>query len=139
MIDELKSLQSEYNALCQRVEPSGGEYTFLTEREDVGVPHVEFTNGEYHYIVTERGLDLESRSTADRYEILYWMLYDLTFWMGVAYEFKNRIDGPDVRRVIFARWLDLMKKADLAFADRLKIHIAETLATNPFVDQDPLG
>jgi hypothetical protein len=139
MIDELRSLQSEYNALCQRVEPSGGEYTFLTEREDVGVPHVEFIDGKYHYIVTERGLDLETRSTADRSEILYWMLYDLTFWMGVAYEFKNRVDGPDVRRVIFAHWLDLMKKADQAFADRLKIHIAETLTKNPFVDQDPLG
>lgn len=139
MIDELSSLQTEYDLLCQRVKPCPSPYTFLTERQDNGSPHVEFSDGRYHYIVTERGLDLESRSTADRSEILYWMLYDLTFWMGVAYEFKNRIDGPDVRRVIFAHWLDLMKKANPAFADRLKIHIAETLAKNPFVDQDPLG
>jgi len=132
---ELQKLQAEYNALCQRIKPIDGEYTILTEREDVGVPHVEFENGEYHYIVTERGLDLSRRSTADRREILYWMLYDLTFWMGVAHEFKNRIDGPDGRRMMFAHWMEQMKKADQGMADRLEIDIAAILAENPFVDQ----
>jgi hypothetical protein len=134
MTDELLNLQADYNELCQRAEPHQGRYAFLTKREDVGVPHVEFHDGEYHYIVTERGLDLERRSTADRREILYWMLYDLTFWMGVAFEFKSRIEGPDVRRKIFAHQLELMKRADQQFADRLEIQIAETLSRNPFND-----
>ena len=134
MTDELRKLQTEYNALCQRIEPIDGQYTLLTEREDVGVPHVEFSSGEYHYIVTERGLDLSRRSTDDPNEILYWMLYDLTFWMGVAFEFKNRVEGPDARRMIFARWVDLMEKADQAMADRLRIDIAQILSENPFAD-----
>ncbi len=138
MTTELTLLQTEYDALCQRIEPSASQYTFLTERQDNGSPHVEFSDGKYHYIVTERGLDLESRSTSERSEILYWMVYDLTFWMGVAYEFERRIEGPDVRRVIFAHWLDLMKKADAAFADRLSSDIAAILAKNPFVDQETL-
>ena len=91
MTDELRKLQTEYNALCQRIEPHDGKYTFLTKREDVGAPHVEFENGRYHYVVTERGLELSRRSTADAVEILYWMIKDMTFWMGVAYEFKNPI------------------------------------------------
>ena len=135
-IDELRTLQVEYNKLCQRIEPREGEYTFLTEREDVGVPHVEFANGEYHYIVTERGLDLERRATADRSEILYWMIYSLTFWMGVEFEFKNRIEGPDSRRMMFAHWLEQMKKADPAMADRLESDIAKILAKDPFIDHD---
>ena len=139
MINELTSLQTEYDMLCQRIKTCTSKYTFLTDRQDNGSPHVEFSGGKYHYIVTERGLDLESRSTADRSEILYWMLYDMTFWMGVAYEFKRRIEGPDVRRIIFAHWLDLMRKADHTYADRLESDIAEFLARNPFVDQDPLG
>lgn len=134
MIDELIQLQTEYNALCQRIDPCESEYTFLTEREDVGVPHVEFSNGEYHYIVTERGLDLSRRSTADPGEILYWMLYDLTFWMGSAFEFENRVEGPDCRRMMFAHWLEQMKKADQTMADRLEIDIARILAENPFSD-----
>lgn len=134
MINELQQLQDEYNALCQRIKPIDGQYTLLTEREDVGVPHVEFRNGEYHYIVTERGLDLSKRSTNDANEILYWMLYDLTFWMGVAYEFKNRVEGPDGRRMMFAYWLEQMKKADQRMADRLEDDIASILAENPFSD-----
>lgn len=134
MADEIKQLQIAYNALCQRIDPMEGEYTILTEREDVGVPHVEFENGQYHYIVTERGLDLSRRSTADINEILYWMLYDLTFWMGSAYEFKNRVEGPDFRRMMFAHWLEQMQKADQAMADRLKLDIERILAENPFVD-----
>lgn len=139
MINKLTSLQTEYDTLCQRIKPSASQYTFLTERQDNGSPHVEYTDGKYHYIVTERGLDLESRSTADRSEILYWIIYDVTFWMGVAHEIKRRVAGPDVRRMIFAHWLDLMKKADGIFADRLESDIAEILGRNPFVDQDPLG
>lgn len=134
MNDELQKLQVAYNELCQRIKPRTGQYTILTEREDVGVPHVEFTNSEYHYVVTERGLELERRSTPKRLEILYWLLYDLTFWMGVAYEFKSRIDGPDVRRKIFAHQVELMKRADGQFADRLESQIAETLSQHPFVD-----
>jgi len=134
MADELKQLQIEYNALCQRIDSIEGSYTFLTEREDVGVPHVEFENGRYHYVVTERGLDLSRRSTADAAEILYWMLKDLTFWMGVEHEFKNRVEGPDVRRMIFAHWLEQMQKADAAMASRLRFDIEQTLAENPFVD-----
>ena len=134
MAYEIKQLQIAYNALCQRIDPMEGEYTILTEREDVGVPHVEFENGQYHYIVTERGLDLSRRSTADIDEILYWMLYDLTFWMGSAFEFKNRVEGPDCRRMMFAHWLEQMQKADQAMADRLKLDIERILAENPFVD-----
>lgn len=136
MTDELQILQTKYNELCQRIRPYDGQYTVLTEREDVGVAHVEFTGGEYHYIVTERGLDLERRSTADQSEILYWMIYSLTFWMGVEFEFKNRTEGPDSRRMIFAHWLEQMKKAGQSMADRLENDIAEILAKNPFVDHD---
>lgn len=112
MNDELHKLQVEYNELCQRIKPYDGEYTILTEREDVGVAHIEFTDGAYQYIVTERGLELDRRSTPERLEILYWLLYDLTFWMGVEYEFKSRVEGPDVRRKIFAQQLELIQRAD---------------------------
>ncbi len=135
MNDHLAHLASEYDRLCQRVKPCENSYTFLTERQDNGSPHVEFADGEYHYVVTERGLDLDRKSTADIREMLYWMLYDLTFWMGVSFEFKNRIEGPDCRRVIFAHQLELMKRADAAMAERLEQHISKTLSANPFIDR----
>jgi len=131
----LHILRTEYNKMCQRIAPFDGTYSFQTERSDNGSPHVEFINGQYHYVVTERGLDLESRSTPDVREIVFWMLSDLTFWMGVDHEFKNRIDGRDCRRIIFPYQIELMKRADLEFAKRLELQVAETLRENPFIDR----
>jgi hypothetical protein len=130
---ELERLQDRYNEICQQIDPVAHPYTILRVRQDNGSAHVEFDDNKFHYVVTERGLDLERRTTPDADEILYWMIHDLTFWMGVAYEFKNRVEGPDARRAIFATWLELMKKAGPVMADRLEFDIAEILAKNPFV------
>jgi len=135
MTEELQKLRAEYNRLSQRITPFDGVYSFQIERSDDGSPHIEFSDGQYHYIVTERGIDLESRSTPNVREIVYWMLYDVTFWQGVAFEFANRIENQDCRRMIFAHQLELMAKADVDFSKRLEAHIAETLLRNPFNDQ----
>lgn len=135
MIEELQVLANDYNRLCQKIEPSVHEYSFLTERLDNGSPHVEFADGQYHYIVTERGMELARQTTSDPSQILYWLIYDLAFWMGVAYEFKNRVDGQDCRRIIFAHTIELVKRADQTMADRLARHWQKTLTENPFVDQ----
>jgi RNAse (barnase) inhibitor barstar len=132
---DLLKLAAEYDRLCQMIEPSERTYAFLTERQDDGSPHVEFVDGQYHYVVTERGLELERRSTRDIDEILYWLIYDLAFWMGVAFEFKNRVDRQDCRRIIFANSIELVKRADQTMADRLARHWQKTLTENPFVDQ----
>ncbi|CAN5372473.1 hypothetical protein BH10ACI2_BH10ACI2_15130 [soil metagenome] len=134
MTEELKDLQREYNQLAQYIKPCDTEYSFLTERQDDGSPHVEFANGEFHYVVTERGSEFERRTTDDINEILYWLVNDLTFWMSVEYELKHRMPGQDFRRVMFDHRIEIMKKARREFADRLEGEIAETLSNNPFLD-----
>lgn len=137
MTDELKYLRSEYDRLAQRIKPSRTGYTFLTARQDNGSAHVEFADGVFHCVVTERGTEYERRTTADIREILYWLVYDLTFWMAVSYEVKHRIPNQDFRRVMFAHQVELMKKADPHFAERLTLEKADTLAKNPFLDSLP--
>lgn len=134
MTFELEGLQKAYDHVCQRIEATAHAYTFSIERRDDGSPHVEYSGGEFHYVVTERGLELDRRSTADPDEILYWMIRDLTFWMGAAYEFKHRIEGQDARRIIFAHWLELMMRADPQMARRLRLHIDGILDRHPFID-----
>lgn len=135
MESELVQFFAEYDRVCQRIEPISGGYSLPVEPQDDGSPHVEYDNGEYHYIVTERGLELSRRSTPKLSEIVFWAVSDMTFWMGVVYEFANRVDGQDVRRVIFAKWLELMKRAGPSFTIRLETHIAETLERNPYNDE----
>lgn len=135
MSDILDDLQNEYDTLCQRIEPcANGAYTFLTEREDNGAPHVEYAEGVYYHVVTERGLELERESYTDKSEILYRLVSDMAFWMAVAYEFKNRVSGQDARHIMFAKWVELMERAGPAWADRTREKIAQILKDNPYLD-----
>lgn len=136
MTGQLLDLQAQYNAIAQRVSPwESGTYGFLTERRDDGSPHVEFVDGEFHYVATERGLELSRQVTSSQEEMLYWLVYDLTFWLSVQFELKNRVDGQDCRRIMFAHWKELMDRANTQMAERLKSDIARILAENPFIDQ----
>ncbi len=135
MIAELEELAREYDRMCQRFRPQTGRYTFLTERRDDGSPHVEFDGDRYHYIATERGLELSRRVTQDRTEILYWLIYDVSFWESVSFEFKNRVEGQDCRRIMFAKWQELMERTDGQMASRLGNDIAGILSENPFIDR----
>lgn len=136
MSDILDKLQKEYDALCQRVEPySKGAYTFLTERQDNGAPHVEYADGVYYHVVTERGSELERKSYTNKNEILYRLVSDMTFWMAVAHEVKNRIEGQDFRRVMFAKWVELMERVGPEWSERTRGKIEETLRDNPYLDQ----
>jgi hypothetical protein len=135
MRDRLSELQLEYDAVCQRIEPVAARYAFLTEREDNGAPHVEYADGVFFHVVTERGLELSRETFADKNDLLYRLVSDMTFWMAVDHEFKNRIEGQDARRIMFAKWVELTERVGPEWAERTKMHIAETLKENPYLDK----
>lgn len=131
-IDEL---QAEYDALCRRIDPVDGAYSFLTEAQHNGAPHVEIRDGLFHHVVTERGLELERKIYADKRNLLYRLVSDTAFWMAVEYELKNRVEGQDARRIMFAKWVELMEKVGPEWAERTCDHITETLRENPYLDR----
>ncbi len=135
MSDPLHELQTAYTRLCRLAFDSEVEFSFQTEPQHDGSPHVEFSNGKYHYVVTERGLELERRSTDETDEILFWMISDITFWSGVEFELRNRVEGQDSRRIIFAKWRRLMARCGASFTERLEKQIEKTLRLNPYNDQ----
>ena len=138
MTDELTSLAIKYDALCQRIKASELPYSFQTKRGDDGSSHVEFVDGCYHYVTTERGIELSRRSTGENSEILYWLIYDLTFWMSVKFELNNRIEDQDARRLIFDRWIYLINKAATSMAEKLRCDIDAILAENPYQDRSQI-
>lgn len=131
----LASLQQRYNAACQKMAPTDGVYRFQTTAAHDGSPHVELENGRYHYLVTERGLELARQTTADPDELLYWMVGDTAFGMAVSYELAHRIPGQDVRRILFARELALLQRVDPAWTARKQAEIEAILRAHPFVDE----
>ena len=130
----IEELQNEYNGLLQRARPIPHVYRFLTERSDDGTPHVEIIGDEYHFVSTERGLDLFRKSFGSKDEILYEMIALDTFWTGVDFEFKNRIESLDCRRMIFAKQLELLNLIDPEWGRRRAAEIEKTLVENPYSD-----
>ncbi|NJM41318.1 MAG: hypothetical protein HC853_11410 [Anaerolineae bacterium] len=63
----------------------------------------EFADRQYHYIVTERGLELSRQTTTDKDELLYWLVSSIASARASPYEFRHRVRGQSFRRLMFAR------------------------------------
>lgn len=102
---------------------------------DGACPHVEFKNEQYHYVVVERGQELERISSPDPHEILYHVFQGVTFSMAVDYEVHHRQRGQDIRRIMFAAQEDLIGRLSTIWRDRLAKQHDATLKKHPFNDK----
>lgn len=98
---------------------------------DSARPHIEIDD-RYHWIVVERGEELERRSTLILHQLLYWVFASVTFSMACDYELTHRRRGEDVRRIIFRRQLELLRSLDPSWAKLRAAELAVTLAAHPF-------
>jgi len=101
---------------------------------DFGLPHIEVSDCEYHYVVVERGQERSRATTASFDELLFLIFCDVTFDVAVEFELQHRIELQDCRRVIFAHQIQLLSALSSAWADRQAEDHIEILATNPFDD-----
>lgn len=117
-----------------RIMPAKEPYSFLTTARHDGSPHVEFANGTYYYVVTERGTEFERESFTDKDDLLYRLVADITFGMAVDHELRNRIGGQDFRRVMFGKRIELMERVGPEFGAKARQETAEILKENPYDD-----
>ena len=132
---ELVALQQEFSTLCRRIDPTHAEWQFQTAPAHDGTTHVEIRDGVFHYIGTDRGVEVMHQSTGDRAEMLYWLLKDVTWGMAVGYEFRHRIRGQSFRRLLFAKHLEYLGRVDSAWTERLRQEIEAILAAHPYDDE----
>lgn len=70
--------------------------------KDFAYPHIEVDNGGLlHYVVVERGQELDRKTTDKLDDLLYWIFANVTFSMAGEYELKNRVRDQDCRRIMF--------------------------------------
>ena len=96
--------------------------------------NVEVDKGSYAWVLTERGKERERRITRNVDDVLYWLIYDVTFSMACEYELAHRIEGQDFRRVLFARQIALLDTLDRRWALRTVDSLNAILKRNPFMD-----
>lgn len=102
--------------------------------EQSGRPHIEVDSNGYHYVIVERGQELERHTTPDIDELLYYTFRWITFGLAVKHELHHRIPGQDVRRVLFAYQQNLLTKLSPAWGERRKQEHEQILQKHPFRD-----
>ena len=106
---------------------------------DFGIPRIAVEEDGYHYIVGERGEELERRITQDIAELLYWIFESITFEMACRYEAEHRVPGKDFRRLLF-RWQGtLLSEVSPAFEARRRAEEEAILMEHPFTGEDERG
>ena len=131
---DLEQVQAEFAELCSRISPALAQFRFPTQRSDDGFAHVEFIGDEFHYIVTERGLEHSRQTTADKDELLYWLISSVASARAGAYEFRHRVRGQSFRRLMFAKRIEYLTRVRPDWVERQAREIDAILAEHPYDD-----
>lgn len=134
----LREIEREIRSLAARIDAPEGAFPTFGASEQDGTPHIETDARGLHWVVCERGLELE-RHTFETLSALMEHVFDsITFGMGVAYELRHRRPLADGRRLIFARQLFLMERLSTEWSERCAARIRSTLHAHPLDDRSTL-
>jgi hypothetical protein len=131
----LREIEADVATLALRIGASKRDLPTYGASRDFGYPYVEVNGSLYHYVVVERGQELERRTSAKYDDLLYWIFESVTHNLAFSYELKNRIEDQDCRRIAFPKQIDLMKRISSEMGERLETGIAEILRGAPYDDE----
>jgi hypothetical protein len=108
--------------------------------KDFAYPHIEVDQSFLmHFVVIERGKEIDRRSTANLDTLLYWVFDGITFSMASKYEVNNRVPNQDTRRLLFAKQEELLESLKPGWGETCKMRHQEILINYPFNDSANLG
>jgi hypothetical protein len=131
----LPEIEAEVNRLAAKVSASGYVLPTYGRTQDGARPHIEVDSRGYHYVVVERGNELQRHTTHDLDELLYHVFESVTFSLASEYELANRVDGQDCRRLLFARQIELLSSLSPSWAVRESRNHERILQEHPFNDK----
>lgn len=131
----LSEIKAEVTRLAQVLGASSNGLPTYGHTRDSAYPHIEVDDDHYHYVIVERGQELERKSTSDFDELLYWIFADTTHSLAFAYELKNRLEDQDCRRIAFPKQVELLRLISPQMAARRANEIEEILARAPYDDE----
>jgi hypothetical protein len=130
----LRDIETDVLRAAVRIGASDQDLPTYGISHDFGQPHVEVDRGQYHYVIVERGEERERRSSDNYDDLLYWIFRDVTHNLAFSYEFQNRAEDQDCRRIAFPKQIELMKQLGREISERLEGEIADILRRAPYDD-----
>ena len=131
----ISELQMELEVIRQKIIDGprpNGLFLIPDSATHTGAAHAEIVNGEYHYVITERGSEFKRKVAKNEDELLYWFVSDSVFSVACAWELENRKENEDSRRQLFAKQIELLDKINPKWADRKRSYHERVLNENPF-------
>jgi hypothetical protein len=132
----LDAVRKRVEALARVIDAPVDSLPTYGHSADFGRPHIEVDSGNYHYVVCERGEELEREVFLDEGGLLYRIFRSVSFDMACSYELANRIKDQDFRRVLFDHQVALMARLASDWAEQLRAEKERILREHPFDDAD---
>ncbi|WP_426405241.1 Imm63 family immunity protein [Streptomyces sp. R-07] len=88
--------------------------------QDAAGPFIDVRDGILHWVVVERGQELQRRTTGNLDELLHWVALDATFSMALRWELGQRGSFPtgrDTRIAWLAKQIELLRRLDTEWAE----------------------
>jgi hypothetical protein len=127
-------IKSRIDALAAKIGAPADLLPTYGSSRDFAHPHVEY-DGRYHFVVVERGQELQRHTSLDIDDILYAVFEGITHSMASNYELHHRDPGRDNRPLLFAKQLELLGALDTNWSAKCAAEVAEILAKHPFKDK----
>jgi hypothetical protein len=131
----LDHIERSVRELAQTIHAPDWMLPTFGHSEDGARPHLEIDpSGRMHYVVVERGNELERRTFVELDELMFHVFSEVSFSLAGPFELAHRDPRQDCRRLIFAKQLELLGALSSAWAEReAAVHVG-ILARAPFVD-----
>src|SRR5688572_29569388 len=94
-VPSLVEVEARVRELATSIGATGDELPTFGRSEDGARPHVEVNASGLHFVVVERGEELERVTTNDLDELLWRVFESITFSLACGYAGKHRVRGHD--------------------------------------------
>ena len=102
---------------------------------DGAYPHIEVDARQYHYVVVERGEELERHSSGEFDALLEKIFAGVTSSLAYSHERAHRDPARDIRRVAFAHQVALLARLSATWAAHEEQRHQDILRKHPFDDE----
>jgi len=122
------------NRLAKKINASENLLPTYGSSADFAHPHIEVNSQGLHWVVIERGMETQRKTTNDPHELLYWIFEAVTSEMAMEFELKNRIESQDFRRIYFQKQEELLGELDSSWKKTKVQHHEAVLRKYPYDD-----
>jgi hypothetical protein len=112
----LSAVEAIVEALGKQIDAPTYLLPSFERNEDGARPEVRVDGAGYHFVVIERGKELQNKAFNVLEDLLKEIFESITFSMALDYEVRHRLANQDFRIILFAKQVELLTKLDATWA-----------------------